>query len=503
MLDTAIAQLRVALSIATGRRLHIGALDRLLDGMLATNLEFGSIGAGGAQALGGPPLDDAVRRQVALRRFRTQARRAATRTRYYEDLFAASGIDPATMGWEDIERLPPTGRDALRHDPDAFVCAGAEPVMRAVTTGTTGPPTGVCFSAYELAAITGATMNHVLLRDLIRPDDIVAMCISSRALLPMVTISRTCFRIGAVVQVIGLVEPALALAQLAERRSIAGRRRQITVLDVYPSYLGELIEHGLRLGYRPDDFGLERVLVGGEIVTAGLLARAERLFGPIAVTENYASTEMVPCGGTPCTRGHLHFESSVGLHEVLALDRTGAAADGEPGSLVATPFPPYRETTLLVRYDTEDVVAPLSGPLDCELRNIPATTQVLGKRRLAVRHDGGRVFQRGILEALEGCPAVPLPARYSCRAAGAGVALDVVVRDADAGTERAVRDGLAAYGVPVRKLTLLTDPARLTMAAPLRCDLREGAFTPAQPRRGTAGGPDRPAARPLVVGTGR
>jgi phenylacetate-CoA ligase len=498
MLDTAIAQMRVAVSIATGRRLNIGALDRLLDGMLATNLEFGAIGAEGAQALGGPPLDEKVRQHVALRRFRSQARRAAAQTRYYGSLFSQHQIDPATMGWDDVRRLPITGRDDLREQPDAFVCAGARPVMRAITTGTTGAPSGVWFSAYELAAITGATANHVLLRNLIRPDDIVQMCISSRAHLPLMTISGTCFRIGAVMQVTGLVDPALALAQLTERRAIPGKRRRITVMNVYPSYFGELVEHGLRLGYRPHDFDLERVLIGGEIVTAGLLARAQRLFGPIAFAENYASTEMVPCGGIPCTAGHLHFESSAGLHEVVAFDGTRPAADGEPGLLVETPFPPYRETTMLLRYDTEDIVAPLSGPVDCELRNIPATSHVLGKRRLAVRHDDGWVFQRDIMEALEGCEAVPLPARYSCRAVPTGVALQVHVREDEPAVESAIRDRLAEHGVPVRQLALVTDPARLTGAVPLRSDLRERSFTPLPQALAVP-----PAARLTGVGTGR
>jgi len=479
MLDVAVAQIRVALSIATGRRLNIRALDRLLDGMLATRFEFGMIGAEGAQALGGPPLDDEVRQKVALRRFRTVARRAADRTRYYSRLFTEQAIDPATMSWDDVRRLPITGRDALREEPDSFVCAGTRPVMRAITTGTTGPPTGVWYSEYELAALTGATTNHVLLRNLIRPDDIVQMCISSRAHLPVITISGTCYRIGAIVQVTGLVDPALALAQLSERRSIPGKRKRVTVLNVYPSYLGELIEHGLRGGYRPTDFDLERILIGGEIVTAGLMRRAERLFGPVEFVENYASTEMVPCGGNPCASGHLHYESSAGLHEVVALDGTGLAADGEPGSLVETPFPPYRETTLLLRYDTEDIVAPLSGPLDCEFRNLPATTHVLGKRRFALRHDDGWVFQRQVMEALEGSEAVPLPARYGNRAASAGVALEVLVRDDDPGVERAVRDQLEAHDVPVKELTLVTDPAQLSAAIPVRSDLRETSFTPA------------------------
>jgi phenylacetate-coenzyme A ligase PaaK-like adenylate-forming protein len=39
---------------------------------------------------------------------------------------------------------------------------------------------------------------------------------------------------------------------------------------VYPSYLGQLVEEAKRLGYGPGDFGLERIMAGGEVVTAGL-----------------------------------------------------------------------------------------------------------------------------------------------------------------------------------------------------------------------------------------
>jgi phenylacetate-coenzyme A ligase PaaK-like adenylate-forming protein len=88
------------------------------------------------------------------------------------------------------------------------------------------------------------------------------------------------------------------------------------------------------------------------------------------------------------------------------------AAVGEPGTIVATPFAPYRETTMLLRYDTEDVVRPLAAPLTCSLRNLPAaTSDLLGKVRLSVRHGAGWTFPQDVLEALETVDAVPLPAR--------------------------------------------------------------------------------------------
>jgi hypothetical protein len=148
---------------------------------------------------------------------------------------------------------------------------------------------------------------------------------------------------------------------------------------------------------------------------------------------------------------------------------------------VVTPFPPFRETTLLLRYDTEDVARPLAGPLACSLRTLPATTTLLGKRRLAVRHDGGWTYPRDVLEALEAVEAVPLPARCGFRAVPGGVAVEVVAREDTPAARRAIAARLAARGVPLRELHLVRQPRQLRRPLPLRCDLRETSFGPAPP----------------------
>jgi hypothetical protein len=104
----------------------------------------------------------------------------------------------------------------------------------------------------------------------------------------------------------------------------------------------------------------------------------------VTFLEGYAMTETIPFGGSTCSEGHLHFEASHGLLEVIDPETLKPAAVGEPGTIVATPLAPYRETTILMRYDTEDVVRPLAAPLTCSLRNLPAaTSDLLGKLRLS------------------------------------------------------------------------------------------------------------------------
>jgi hypothetical protein len=143
---------------------------------------------------------------------------------------------------------------------------------------------------------------------------------------------------------------------------------------------------------------------------------------------------------------------------------------------VATPFAPFRETTLLLRYATEDLVRTLPDPPQCALRHQPATSDLLGKQRLSIRHEGRWVTPRQVLEALEALDVVPLPARCGFWAAPGGVAVEVVVRDDGPETQRTVMASLQEWGVPVAALTLVTDPAQLRQPYPLRGDLREAPF---------------------------
>jgi phenylacetate-CoA ligase len=476
MIETALAQLRFAASIVFGTRFSLRSLDRLIAALRDTQQEFGAIGAEGAELLGGPTLDDETRRAMQLRRFRTQAVRAAHETSYYQRLFAYLDLDPTSLGYTEIARFPRTPKEALRADPEAFVRRTARPYLRALTTGTTGWPTSVSFSEYELRVFFALTaISSLFSRDIV-PDDIVHIGTSARGALGNVCLAGACSYIGAMVYLAGVVEPAHALALLSEQHHIAGKKPRASVLYTYPSYLGELIECGPGLGYRPADFGLERIIIGGEVVTEGLKARCQQLFGPVKVLEGYGITELWPFGGQLCSQGHLHFEASHGLLEVHNHETAAPAQPGEAGTIVATPFPPYRETTLVLRYDTGDVVRTIPAPLTCSLRHLPATSNLLGKLGLSVRHEHGWTYPREVAEALEAVEAVPLPARYGFSALPGGVVVEVVTRGDAPGIRRNIEASLQERGVPVRELRLLEDRRQLQHPMPLRGDLREQVF---------------------------
>jgi phenylacetate-coenzyme A ligase PaaK-like adenylate-forming protein len=498
MFETAIAQLRLAASLVFGISFDLKGLDHLVDALRETRREFGPLCAVDPELVGGPSLTEGDRRAIQLRRFRQQARRAARETTYYAALFGRLGLDPARLTHDDIAHLPLTPKAAIRDDPDGFVRTPARVALRTTTTGTTGRPTSVAFSAYELQVSMALGAVQLLTDGRITDEDTVQINTSSRATLGNLCFAGACARVGALVSPVGLVDPEVALRLLTEPRRHTGKKPKVSILLTYPSYLGQLTESGLDRGYRPSDFGLERIAVGGEIVTPGLKARCQRLFGPVQFDEGYGMTEIWGMGGRRCPEGHLHFEPIRGLLEVLDPDIGLPPRPGEVGTIVATPFPPFQDATVVLRYDTEDLVRTLSGPLECGLSSIPATTDLLGKRRLAVRHDDGWVVPRDVLEALEALDDVPLPARCGTRATPGGVVIETVVRRATPAAHRAIEQALEARGIPLRGLRLVEAPGDLAHPLPLRGDLRELAFGP-QPATDTPRVVDVPGQ--LVRGT--
>ena len=93
--------------------------------------------------------DEIAHRQTGL--LRRHLRHAATFP-FYRQLFQETGFDPETMtSCAELSRLPLTSRKDIDHDPKAFT-AGAVPATAdiALTSGTTGSPLVVPFTAHDL-----------------------------------------------------------------------------------------------------------------------------------------------------------------------------------------------------------------------------------------------------------------------------------------------------------------------------------------------------------------
>lgn len=412
MFETGVRQLRVTFATVLGRPMPVRALQRLVTDALATLEEFGSPGDDVQHLLDGPYADPALRAQLQVRALRRTARRLAARSSFYRDRFAAAGVEPARLNLDSMGAVPVTTRaDLAGHGPQ-MRCG--TPFLSSRTSGTTAAPLEVWLSRYELALWPALVALSMVLRGELRPDDHVQVSTNVRATAVMQADVELCRLVGAACTVVGLAEPEEGLDRLCGRSGVAP-----TVLNTYPSYLGALVSAARDRGLGPDDFALRTVNVGGELMTAALADAARETLGVRRINDTYGATELMPFGGRTCEEGHLHLDPNLGYVEVLDPSTREPAGPGELGTLIVTPYFPYRECQPVFRYDTRDLVrVPAAAQTTCELAAIPAVSKVLGKAKDLVHTSDGPVTPREIAESLDAVVGVGSPVRFAARAVG-------------------------------------------------------------------------------------
>jgi phenylacetate-CoA ligase len=406
MFETGVRQFRLALGMAQGRRLSPRNVERLIDDLLATLAEFGEAGADATELVDGPMTNPQDRLEITNNSLRRTAVRLAAQSPFYARHFRSAQIDPAKLDVAGLRAVPATVKADLIERSGDFRCTDVAPYLATRTTGTTGRPAEVWLSRYEMELWPAFGALAAVLRGELRPGDVEQVNLSSRSVVANHLAAAGCRLAGAGCRPLGIVSPEAALDNLAEGGA--------TILLTVPSYLAELVAAARRAGLNADTFRLRRLVVGGEVLSASLARAAIQTFGVPLVEDPYSMTEIVPVTGRPCSQGHMHHDLNVGLTELVDLDTGEPAAPGALGTLVITPFFPYRDCTPVFRYDTRDVARCLPDtPLRCELAGVPATSQILGKADHLLRIPGGEVVtSRQLIEAIESLPAEPWPARY-------------------------------------------------------------------------------------------
>jgi len=473
MFETGVRQFRLALGMVQGRRLDPRNVARLVDDVLATLAEFGEPGADAAELVDGPMSSPEDRLELTNRALRRTARRLAARSPFYARRFASAQADPAKLDVAGLRTIPVTVKADLIERPGDFRCTDVPAYLATRTTGTTGRPAEVWLSRYEMELWPALGALAGVLRGETRPGDVMQVNLSSRSAAAMHLSAAGCRLAGAGYRPLGIVPPEAALDGLTEGSA--------TILLTCPSYLGELVTAARRAGLGAADFRLRRLVVGGEVLSASLARAAARTFGVAGVEDPYSMTEIVPVTGRACSQAHLHHDLNLGLTELVDLDTGEPAAPGALGTLVITPYFPYRDCTPVFRYDTRDVARCLpDAPLRCELAGIPAISQILGKADHLLRLPGGEVVTpRQLIEAIESLPSGPWPARYRA-CVGEGTARDGRIRltlpaSAIAGLgEAEARRHFAAAGLDV-DLDIVSDD-QATSLRHTRSDLHETTF---------------------------
>jgi phenylacetate-coenzyme A ligase PaaK-like adenylate-forming protein len=456
-----------------GRPINPRNVELLVGDALATLEAFGSPGDDLQEMLDGPFSDPQARRAFQEQALRRTARRLGRLSPHYRARFASIDLQAKGVTIEDMAEIPVTSKADLVARPTDFILDGAQPHIATRTTGTTGAPAEIWLSRYELELWPALAALSGLLREEIRPDDCMQINISSRATAAMAQNMAVCRLVGARTRPMGIVPVAESLDSL-----LTGGDRAPTLLATYPSYMAALVKLARHRGHGPDDFRLRRVDCGGEVLSPALARAARETLGPILVNDTFGMTEVLPVSGRVCEQGHLHHDLNMGFVEVIDLDTGRPAAAGALGSVVITPYYPYRECMPVFRYDTRDVVRQLAEPdLTCSLSGTPATSRILGKADHLLRLGGRVVTPREVVEACEELPGEPWPARFSVRARPDDGLELTLSRDTAGGLsaeEAGRRIALDGRGLPVVCTILDGRPAALR---PLRADLLESTFT--------------------------
>jgi phenylacetate-coenzyme A ligase PaaK-like adenylate-forming protein len=300
-------------------------------------------------------LADAVRaRQLAL--LRESIDYARSRSRFYRDHFRCAPL--GGLSWDDFFRLPFTRPEDLG-DWERFACVSQSRIARMVTlktSGTSGPPKRLAFSARDLEATR--EFFRIGMRRLVHAGD--------RVLVLWPGAERPC-GVGDLLRA-ALEEDGAAVAVCRPRADAGSLLRDMRehnphVLVAAPrqlEFLPGVLDAVRALGDRP---ALRGVLSSAETLPPRI-DDALRIRHGCLVLDHYGMTETGYGGGVECAaRDGYHLREADLFIEVVAVDSGTALPDGQTGEVVVSTL--GREAMPLIRYRTGDAAAVLPGPCRC------------------------------------------------------------------------------------------------------------------------------------------
>ena len=283
--------------------------------------------------------DAAILSEIQTRRLRRTIHYVYRRSPFYCEMFDRVGVHPSDIRTaDDLRKLPLTTSKNIR-DWRCFLCVPEDELAAVFTTsGTTGEPKRVYYSFRDMQTLT--ILDAVALR-IGHPGRLVALIalpMSHGLWMGAATAQRVVERAGGLPIPVGADDPQETLRWM--------QRFEPNVMMSSPSYMTALTCEAERAEYRPK---LERILLGGEVLTNEQKARFREYWGA-AVYDSYGSTEI---GGAQtialpeCTALNMN-----DLHLVTEIVNPETGEPANEGELVFTTL--TREAMPLVRYRSGD-----------------------------------------------------------------------------------------------------------------------------------------------------
>ncbi len=297
-------------------------------------------------------------RELQLARLRQTVRRACDHVPLFRDRMRERGLAPADLrSLADLAGLPFTVKADLRdtYPFGLFASPMADVVRLHVSSGTTGKPIVVAYTAADVAAWTEVMARTFAACGLTRGD-----------------ILQNAFGYGLFTGGLGAHYGAEAIGATVVPISGGNTDRQIMVLKDFgvtalcstPSYFLHLLERASELGVDLRSLPLRIGIFGAEPWSDSMRDRIEAAAG-IRAYDIYGLSEIIGPGVAAECPFHtgLHVFEDHFYPEVVDPATGEALADGEEGELVLTTL--TKQAMPMVRYRTRDISAILPDPCPC------------------------------------------------------------------------------------------------------------------------------------------
>lgn len=328
---------------------------------------------------------------LQLARLRDLVQRVAA-VPFYRQAFAERGISVDDIrSLDDLRRLPFTTKEDLRaQSPLGFLAVAQEQLARIHgSSGTTGKPTFVAYTAADLSTWSGLVARLLVAGEL-RPEHRVHIAFGYGLFTGGFGLHYGIERVGAT------IVPAASGNTRRQIDLIQDLESQVLVCT--PSYALTLADAARDMGLDPRSLPLQYAHLGGEPWTEDMRLEIEDALA-IRAYNNYGLSEVIGPGvsGECRHRTGMHLAADHFLVECIDPATLEPVPDGDDGELVITTL--TKQAMPLIRYRTRDIARLDHGPCPCG-RTGERMSRVTGRSDDMLIIRGVNVFPSQIEEAL-------------------------------------------------------------------------------------------------------
>jgi phenylacetate-CoA ligase len=337
-------------------------------------------------------------KRLQYRLLKTLVYRLYSFSNFYHERMRAAGVHPDDVKTlDDIAKLPFMYKSDLRDNyPDRIFTASQDELVRYhVSSGTTGKPTVVGYTANDLEIWTTSLARSLTACGLGR-GDVMQVSYGYGLFTGGLGLHYGAERIGAAVLPIGPGNP--------ERQIELMQDLHVTAIACTPSYLVHLGETAERMGVSiKNDTNLRVGILGAEPWSERMRNQLQEALG-IRVFDIYGTSELSGPMFTECTEQQgIHIWGDIAYPEIIDPETGEQLPPGEKGELVMTVL--KKEALPMIRYRIGDVTMLDDAVCACG-RTSPRIMRIQGRvdDMLIVR--GINVFPSQVEHTLMGIPEV-------------------------------------------------------------------------------------------------